>query len=360
VTIVFLLIGVMVGPLCLAQEVSRGSEAILTNPGARSIGLGGAFAAIADDATAAFANPAGLVQIVRPEVSAEIRGTAARDGASSPYDLADSLSGLGFFSFVYPSSHWAVSLYSHRFASVGFNLFDPVNPVREFSVRSYAAAAAWEVSEHVSIGAGFGYFDGDRSPTVSEIGVSDSDWAANAGILWRPKQAWRFAAFYRQGPEFETTAASAIGGSWHDPWSGVKALEETVQLTFPDEYGFGAAWQPKAGAFTLSFEWDRVGSSIEPLAEGQWTEASGSEYHLGAEYAVLRWKPVVAFRAGFWREPGGTRAVIGYPEWEITTDRSWNHVALGIGLAFKRFQIDAGVDFWSRAVVGSLSLVYSF
>jgi hypothetical protein len=37
-----------------------------SNPGARSMGLGGAFVALADDATAAFANPAGLVQTAVP------------------------------------------------------------------------------------------------------------------------------------------------------------------------------------------------------------------------------------------------------------------------------------------------------
>jgi hypothetical protein len=39
------------------------------NPGARSLALGGAFTGLADDATVAFTNPAGLVQLSRPEVS---------------------------------------------------------------------------------------------------------------------------------------------------------------------------------------------------------------------------------------------------------------------------------------------------
>ena len=43
------------------------------NPGARSLALGSAFIAVADDATAAFTNPAGLTFLVKPEVSAEIR-----------------------------------------------------------------------------------------------------------------------------------------------------------------------------------------------------------------------------------------------------------------------------------------------
>jgi hypothetical protein len=45
----------------------------LLNPGARSLGMGGAFAAIADDATAGFTNPAGLSILGRPEISFEVR-----------------------------------------------------------------------------------------------------------------------------------------------------------------------------------------------------------------------------------------------------------------------------------------------
>ena len=43
------------------------------NPGARSLALGSAFTAVADDATAAFTNPAGLTYLIKPEVSAEFR-----------------------------------------------------------------------------------------------------------------------------------------------------------------------------------------------------------------------------------------------------------------------------------------------
>src|SRR5947208_7189489 len=43
------------------------------NPGARSLGMGGAFLGLADDASAAEANPAGLTVLRRPEVSVEVR-----------------------------------------------------------------------------------------------------------------------------------------------------------------------------------------------------------------------------------------------------------------------------------------------
>src|SRR5213079_2894630 len=43
------------------------------NPGARSLGMGGAFLGLADDASAAEANPAGLTILRKPQVSVEIR-----------------------------------------------------------------------------------------------------------------------------------------------------------------------------------------------------------------------------------------------------------------------------------------------
>ena len=42
-------------------------------PGARSLAMGGAFIGLADDATAAFSNPAGLVQLAAKEISFEQR-----------------------------------------------------------------------------------------------------------------------------------------------------------------------------------------------------------------------------------------------------------------------------------------------
>ncbi len=60
----------MVAPGVRAQALNA-IEFNFLNPGARSLGFGGAFAAVADDATAAFANPAGLVQLLRPEISVE-------------------------------------------------------------------------------------------------------------------------------------------------------------------------------------------------------------------------------------------------------------------------------------------------
>jgi hypothetical protein len=45
----------------MAQQAIVPLHLSISDPGARSMGFGGAFVALGDDATAAFANPAGLV-----------------------------------------------------------------------------------------------------------------------------------------------------------------------------------------------------------------------------------------------------------------------------------------------------------
>ena len=53
----------------LFQQVGISSSPNPVGSGARAMGMGGAFIAIADDATAASWNPAGLIQLERPELS---------------------------------------------------------------------------------------------------------------------------------------------------------------------------------------------------------------------------------------------------------------------------------------------------
>ena len=45
------------------SEINAGIQFNFSNPGARSLGFGGAFIGLADDATAAYTNPAGLTNL---------------------------------------------------------------------------------------------------------------------------------------------------------------------------------------------------------------------------------------------------------------------------------------------------------
>lgn len=200
-----------------AQLVSL--ELSYSNPGARSMGFGGAFAAQADDATAAFANPSGLVQLVRPEVSAEgrrwrysipytaggrLEGVPSGLGLDTELGLriAEStadITGLSFLSFVYPKGNWSFAVYRHELASFAFSgqnnaLFadapapegaDPgyAGVVRDQDVKgsldldvvSYGAAAAYRPIETLSLGVGLAFSDGAmRAQNVEYLPDDDS------------------------------------------------------------------------------------------------------------------------------------------------------------------------------------------
>ena len=190
-----------------AQETPVVLEFSFSNPGARAMGMGGAFAALADDATAAFTNPAGLVQLTRPEVSVEGRLWSYStpfvlggrfDGSQASGILLDNtsglrfaessrdLAGLSFLSFVYPEEDWSLAFYRHqsakfefRAASQGF-FAQPPPPFtgnrREIDFRSsidldvvnYGVSVAYRLSEGFSLGLGISYLDG-KFTSESEV-----------------------------------------------------------------------------------------------------------------------------------------------------------------------------------------------
>ena len=93
------------------------------NPGARSLGMGGAFLGLADDASAAEANPAGLSILRKAEISIEGRnfleqqvlttsGTFPNVERTAFTHYSDRIE-IGFASFVYPIKNFTVAAYYH-------------------------------------------------------------------------------------------------------------------------------------------------------------------------------------------------------------------------------------------------------
>src|SRR5262249_53420268 len=119
------------------SEINAGIQFNFSNPGARSLGFGGAFIGLADDATAAYTNPAGLTNLSQPEVSFEGRYFQYRTefldrghGFGSPTGNGqDTVAGevtvrsndikksFSFLSFVYPQERWAIAVYRHELAN---------------------------------------------------------------------------------------------------------------------------------------------------------------------------------------------------------------------------------------------------
>ena len=418
-----------------AQEGPTILEFSFSNPGARSLGFGGAFVALADDATAAFANPAGLIQLTRPELSIEGRqwsfstpftlggratGTPTGLGLDTTAGLRfdesqRDVSGVSFLSFVYPMRSMAVAIYRHRLAGFealtvtdglflevpgapGFvNRFPDQQSFWEFEIVTYGATTSFKLAERVSLGLGVGYNQVDfRAVTdVYSIDVSsiegffapnpftperlaeslilssgDSHMTVNVGLLWKLDSRWSLGAVYRSGIELNATLVDTAG-AFADVPPGTPLVTLQDRIDLPDVFGLGAAYRSSGGAFTASFEWDRIRYSriVETLDPGVFdTEGlrldDADELHLGFEYAFLNSRPLIALRLGAWLDPDHrirntnvndpvSRAILQQGDDEI-------HLSVGVGVALKFLQLDLAVDLSERVDTVAVSAIHAF
>ena len=409
-----------------------------SDPGARSMGFGGAFVALADDATAAFANPAGLVQLVKPEVAIEgrrwsystpftergrVEGLPSGIGADTVAGLRsatsdDVVTGLSFLSLAYPKGRWTLAFFRHQLARFEFSsetqglfgggtdrlqerFFDQ-RVTTDLDFASYGISAAYRIGEGFDVGFGAIYHEAslislateflpDEDPVAGLLAptsylperslVSQSlvgegtDWGLIGGFLWRLSNAWGIGGVYRQGPEIgiaiETRAgeALALGVPPGEVLSRIAGL--TVEL--PWVFGLGFAYRAPDGHLTVSFQWDHIEYSaiVRSLEVGAarlgfpFDQAldDADELHLGGELVFLRAAPTIAVRVGAWLDPDHhLRETSDDPFLRALQPRGENqiHYALGVGIAFRGFQIDVGADFADQVDTASVSAVYSF
>ena len=172
------------------DEVQTATQLNFSTPGARSLGLGGAFLALADDATAAYANPAGLTQLARPEASLEGRAwNFTSRFADSGHQPETGVTGIGvdtvgglrfaerrdrsravsFLSYAHRGRRWTAAVYRHQLADFAASLdsqgpfvgprtaVQRVAPARshlELAIASFGVAGAWRLTERMSLGLG--------------------------------------------------------------------------------------------------------------------------------------------------------------------------------------------------------------
>lgn len=387
-----------------------------SNPGARSLGFAGAFAALADDATAAYANPAGLVQLANPEVSFEARlwqrspsfiaggrgegeptglGIDTRQGIVFGRDHSQAF-GPSFASVVIPKGHWSFAVYGHQLAkfreqaaSQGIfftddeGFLDRSPAIREsvdLDVVTAGAAAGWRMNDHFSLGLGIvvsdvslktrseGFFPDDSSQqslfgrvsflpqrliSTGTLAIHGTGVTGNAGVLWRMSEQVSAGLFYRQGAKVDGTADFVSGPASFFPFS----LRNDAELKIPDVAGGGLAYRSPSGHVTLATEIDRVGySGLVKVRDSETLTVEGRdffnawEYHFGAEYALIQWKPIVAIRAGYWMEANG----------DDLAKRRFDHFTVGLGVAAPVFQVDLAGDLSDEGNRFALSLIYNF
>jgi long-chain fatty acid transport protein len=406
------------------SETFSGFQFNFNNPGARSLGMGGAFVAVADDATAVVANPAGLVILQRPELSGEVKfsrfnntinafSNTAAEGATDRLhsrDFDDSVVTPSFFSFVYPSERLVVAAfvrelinYKSTFETEGIFFNDPANGgvVRLFPVRSeleiralnlgLAAGINLEKAHPMlpNIGASLEFSIGrirsrldrfgtqgangppDFSNLISTETVDGTDLGIgfNIGALWHPVKDLGVGLVYRRGPRYDTQQTITVAGG------------STTTLDF----GFKVPDVAAAGVSYRFFE--RLTVAIEatyiqysqlvkgfqvPLADSVATKYKvddALELHLGAEYIFFVKDIPLAARGGFYTNPDHKiRYTGGQHDASEAAERllyrggkDRYHGTAGLGIVpFPGFQIDFAGNYSKDLREFSVSTVFRF
>jgi hypothetical protein len=262
-----------------------GRQSLTLGSGARAMGMGGAFLARADDATAAAWNPAGLSYLRLPEVS--LVGVWNKFAVERPTtgdinsQLSDSLQGanVDFAAVTWPvvirDLRGAVQLSYQRAIS-----FDGTRTVRESGgpvsrvlTDSGHSNGGFDV---IALGTGFrltrglragltvnrwlnGYSQNltrtvdtrpDRPLRELDLKFRPSGWNFNVGLMWSPIEPLNVAAVYKTpftaSVELDKSRSDTFIVAGRDPEVTTNAYSShDVRLDFPSSFGFGLSWRAR-------------------------------------------------------------------------------------------------------------------
>lgn len=158
-----------------AKVGTAGAQFLKIGVSARAVGMGEAFLAVSDDASAIYYNPAGLVQLSGLEVMAS--------HIDYPADINYEFLGVAYPRF---GGVWGLGLYMLNSGDMSLNDYfhpldeDPYSSGQTFTAKEYAVALSYGVSltDRFSVGLSFKFidelYDEERA----------TGWAADVGTLY--------------------------------------------------------------------------------------------------------------------------------------------------------------------------------
>lgn len=375
--------------------------------GARALGQGGAFIAVADDATAASWNPGGLTQLERPEFSLVGSFLFLQQDFDHDNDSLLSLDKeeahrgeLNYMSVAYPFEVFGKNLvaalnYQQKYDFLADLNLDEVDPVLNLEgnidfeshggVGALTPAISMQVIPRLSIGVAVNFYTDEyfkdfawkEKTRGTEKGTTflgspfefrfDKEQtfknfqAVNAtiGLLW---DVWE-----REGRRF------TVGAVYHSPYTadvdritnsksvlnGDKEPDdyrrEHFRIEYPQSIGAGLGFR-YSDALSLSLdvtwtEWskfmqkDERGNETRPLGGASENRDMNDLFavRLGTEYLIFKQKVIIPVRCGLFYDPR--------PSLNSSTDVYG--FSVGSGITFKRLSFDGAYQFrWSTNADG--------
>lgn len=390
--------------LLVAQQ-SRPSFAVL-GAGARAAGMGGAFTALADDASAASFNPAGLALLLRPEATVVFGGrrraeehsafTQMEQGEPEVYSASsasDTNLAANFAAFTFPfpvgrrnlsvqiSYHRAIefdwqgsrALTETEHGTVVADLFQSID--QSGAVDTFSLATAIQATERLSLGLTLTRWQGSWSFSTltreAERADGRSDelrfaqendwegWNATLGALLRYRYL-NLGVALRSGFDGDYRVDSSLATDFATPYPASSSFEGTLE--WPASWTIGLALKPLQTwiltADYAEFDWDDfriVGLpegpvnflDLRPVATSR--TRSTTELRFGSELTLFRGGDLWTLRAGHWRAPRALRLAADDPG-EIVL--GWS---LGVGWRRGPLTLDLA---WQRASGSSLALEF--
>lgn len=352
------------------EEVFRDFRFNMINPGARSLALGGAFISLADDATAAQANPSGLSYLATQEYFIELRGVdngthvanLQENPAGVQIDVLtgsqlDDVRNITFASAVFPIKKFTLGVsrqividnqattlntFSLQFSGgIPGTAAIQASGALDVSQTNFNLSGGFRVNDRLALGASVAFANLDvRSdvdsvifdptgnisgtpilqPTLNlrtRIDDGDSAIGFTIGALFKPAEVFGVGAVYRRAPKFKVTEEIIPGGL--DVFGVQAALGDSFENEFnvPDSYGIGASWRPK-NLLTLALDIERTeysdlvdnylpGVNTLTAFDAKFVANDATDFRLGAEYVFqLKNGVLLAPRVGAFTQSDNT------------------------------------------------------
>lgn len=357
------------GALALVLVASTANAGGLGRPNgisARGVGMGGAWTAWVDDATAVWFNPAALSEaepqidvggelVVGPRTYTPVADDGTRGAAQKATVVAPvpSVGVVGRFwydgrpsRFTLAGGIWNTFGGKVAFPKTGMPALDSVQD----AVVEASAGTALRISDRLSVGAAFrvgvGLFsvDGTQMPYDADLSATGLGVAMAWGFLFRPVDAVRIGVAWRAPLRVTTTGSGTIEGA-----SGTEQVSVEHEQNWPQSASLGVGVAPTRQlklAVQLDWtQWSTVKDLIvqlpgsgnpDQIYREDWEDTWAAR--IGADYAVSR---AIAVRGGLYYDAAAVP--------DRTIERQYldsNKVGVAAGGSYRRgaWRVDAAVD----------------